>query len=97
MKLKPGQSGAVEFSLPPEIAEAVSRGARLTIEHGPMMETSPNHYERMVNILLEGETVGSMMISWDAEPLPWFRHIWNRLLRRPDPGPPDIRIDGSAV
>lgn len=92
MKLKGGESVPMEIGLPPEIAEAIARGACLTVDHGPVMETSPNHFERMIDLCLDGQPFGSMMISWEGCPVSWYQRAWNWILRRPPLTPPDIRI-----
>jgi hypothetical protein len=65
--------------LPPCIVEAVKRGAKLELVHGPIVETIPNHYERLVQIVLDGESVGDALIGWKERPLPWHKRLWWRL------------------
>lgn len=81
--LKPGERGKLRVDLPSQVMEAIERGARLSCEHGPIIQTSPRHYERMVDLLLDGKRFGTCVLSWDSKPpKEWYRRAWNRLLRR---------------
>jgi hypothetical protein len=78
--LQPGESAEIGVPLPAEVAEAVAQGARLCFAHGPIVETSPNNYERMVGLVLDGEPRGTFVLAWHSEPpKEWYRRVWNRL------------------
>jgi hypothetical protein len=92
MDLQPGESAQIPIPLPPELVDRIVHGGRLTAEHGPMMETSRDHYERMVELLIDGESVGTVTLAWERVPLPWPQRVWQWLVRRPRSDVPDIRI-----
>jgi hypothetical protein len=83
MTLGPGETGQLTIELPADVHEAIERGAILSYENGPVIETGPQRYERMVYLLLDGKRVATVVISWDSKPpKEWYRRVWNRLLRR---------------
>jgi hypothetical protein len=47
---------------------AVEAGAKLTMEQGPVFEVRPGFFERMVELLLDGEPIGKAVLSWEASP-----------------------------
>jgi hypothetical protein len=86
MNLGPGESIPIMFNVPPKLAEALKRG-EVTFEQGPIVEARPCHYERMVEMRLNGETFGYVTLEWDEEPLTWRQRLWNWLRGvKHDPG-----------
>jgi hypothetical protein len=84
MELKPGEAVHVPFPVPPHVAEAIRQGAVMSFENGPVVETSPRHYERIVEVLLDGDVLASGTIQWDSPTAPWMWRVWRWLRRKPE-------------
>lgn len=54
--------------MPPELAAAIDAGAQFSMRQGPAIETTPDHYESLVELLLDGDVVGHAVLRWEAEP-----------------------------
>lgn len=80
--LQPGEWAEMWIQVPPEIAARVARGERLTVEHGPVVETEPRHYERMLDFRLDGELVLSGVVAWEGPT--WYQRIAAAALPRTD-------------
>lgn len=81
MTLEPGASAFIEFPIPAELVEPMRRG-QVTLEHGPIFESSPNHFERMVEVHLNGQKIGQVTIGWKKAPLNWRQRLWDKLRGR---------------
>jgi hypothetical protein len=90
MDLKPEESAAGFIPVPPEVLRLIMQGGSVEVAHGPVMEISPDHYERLVEISIDGEPVMSNVIAWEAKERLRYRLL--RWLTRKPRELPDVRI-----
>jgi hypothetical protein len=92
MTLKPGASASIEFPIPAKLTEHLRRG-ELTLEHGPIFESKPNHFERMVEIRLYGQKIGQVTIKWGTVPRNRAQRLWDKLRGRKFDPEKGIRLE----
>jgi len=63
--LKPGESAAIPIT--PELQQAAAEG-RLTIKWLGITETAPGLFLKRAWILVDGEPVGEIHLSWEGSP-----------------------------
>ena len=83
MTLGPGKSAVLSIPLPPWLVSSMQGGASLTYTNGPVIESRPLHFERMVEVYLDGEPAASINIEWEEEPERRWPRLWRKLMRRP--------------
>jgi hypothetical protein len=80
--------------IPLELQAIMKEAEEIRYKHGPVMETQEDVYERMIEIILDGYSAATCVISCKAR-LSWYRRLWLWLTMQPRPVP-DFRI-GSDI
>ena len=80
--IQPGESG--EMDLPPQVgALYMQYGARFTLWHGPVTQSSPGNYQRRVELLVDGKAHGEILLRWWSPPAKWWQRVWDRITGKP--------------
>lgn len=66
LNLEPGEGGAMDIRLPPEIVRRLKAGGRLDIRNGPV-ERDPQSYLRRVFVKVDGEPMGAFLVRWQGD------------------------------
>jgi hypothetical protein len=66
LTLEPGQCGSTEIELPPEVAELVAKGGKLTYQEGETIADGGGRFHRDIYMAVDGVPQGHVRVAWEG-------------------------------